>query len=107
MTIIVVYAIQLSIMKQLIDTKDIPEVISLTDLRYKTGLLLRKIVDEEKPLILVKKSKRIALILPLEEGWGKKEPRQALKVRAYPLGAPRRIKRSLVYDDYLDEKIGN
>ena len=40
-----------------------------------------------------------------EEGLGKKEPQHALKVKAHPLGVPKKIKRDQLYRDYLDRKI--
>lgn len=91
-------------MGQTINIQNIPDIISLTDLRYKTRLLLRKILDEEKPLILVKKNKKIALILPLPDDLEKERPKYALKIKPQPLGVPTKIKRSLIYDDYFQRK---
>lgn len=92
-------------MKQIINTYNIPDTISLTDLRYKTSFLLRKL-EEEKPLILIKKSKRLALIFPLTSDIGRKKVENGLKIKPYPLGTPKRIKRSLLYDKYLEKKVG-
>lgn len=88
-----------------INIRNIPEVISLTDLRYRTNLLLRKVVEEGRPLILVKKSRRIAVIYPLADNLGRRQPEDSLKIKAHPLGVSSTIKRSQIYNDYLEKKI--
>jgi len=91
-------------MNPLVNIQNIPDIISLTELRYKTNLLLR-LLEEERTLILVKKSKRIALIIPLDKDLGEKRPEHALKIKPYPLDVPLKISRARIYNHYLKEKI--
>lgn len=92
-------------MQQTINIQEIPDIISLTDLRYRTRVFLRKLLEEEKPLILVKQSKKVAVIYPLVADVGAKRPEEALKIRPYPLQAPRKIKRAQLYNNYLEKKL--
>lgn len=92
-------------MNQLLNLRNIPDIISLTELRYKSDLLLRKLLEEEKPLILVKRSQKIGLIIPIDKDLGKARPEHALKIKAYSLGAPLKIKRARIYNQRLKEKL--
>lgn len=92
-------------MRQNIQIDAIPDIISLTDLRYKTNLLLRKLLNEEKPLILVKRSKKIAVIYPLVADPAEKRPQFGLKVKAIPMDAPVRIETKTLYNEYLAKKL--
>lgn len=89
----------------LFDPTDIPDIINLTQLRYKTNLLLRKLTEEKKPVILVKRSKRVGIIYPLVDSLGAKIPKHAFKIKPLPLGAPVEVDRKLIYDDYLGKKV--
>lgn len=100
----VVYDIQYN-MRQNIQIDTIPDIISVTDLRYKTSLLLQKLLDEEKPLLLVKRNKKIAVIYPLSSNSGEKRPQFALKIKAFPMGAKTKVSRKVLYDEYLAKKL--
>ena len=92
-------------MQQNIRIDSITDIVSLTDLRYKTHMILDKLLQEAKPLLLVKRSKKIAIIYPLIEQSGERRPQYALEIKSYPLGATKNVSRKILYDDYLNKKL--
>lgn len=44
----------------------IPENIKLTDFRYQTKQIKKKLLEEKRVLLLVEKSKQLALLVPID-----------------------------------------
>lgn len=79
----------------------IPELISLTELRYKTKKLQKILSEEGNYVILTARGKKIAIMYPVETT---SKPKELKKPPTYNMGEMKRAERDDIYGDYLDAK---
>lgn len=81
---------------------EIPELISLTELRYKTKKLQKILSKKDGYIILTSRGKKIAVIYPAH---AKTPPVKLVKPPTYNMGKMKTsLRRKDIYKDYIDRK---